>query len=167
MSDLPLVWFGVGGALLTVVSLGLIWRPARTRWRSREARQAAGAFRLQREQLEAKFFDLAILHGKPRGLRWIDCDWHSDVTYARDVNSGLLTAFVAVSIRFEAIDGGDMEDVDAVHDVRDATAVFHYRRGRWGTGGKTLFNMNPHDAVTRLHGQFEPVAPDVVHFSRV
>jgi hypothetical protein len=50
-----------------------------------------------------------------------------------------------------------MEDVEAVSTIRDAAAVFHYRGGQWGTGGKALFNMNPADAITRLEGQFEPV----------
>jgi hypothetical protein len=44
-----------------------------------------------------------------------------------------------------------------VGDIRDAAAVFHYRAGRWGTGGRALFNMDPHEAVVRLQGQFEPV----------
>ena len=73
------------------------------------------------------------------------------------MDTGLLTAFVAVNISFEAIAGGDMEDVEAVNTVRDAAAVFHYQRGRWGTGGRALFNMNPHDAIQRLEGQYEPV----------
>ena len=108
--------------------------------------------------LEAKFFDVAAATGKPRGLRWVDCDWLEEVTYARDRQTGLLTAFVAVNIRFEAIEGGDMEDVAAVGNIRDAAAVFHYERGNWGTGGRALFNMSPGDAIKRLEGQFEPVA---------
>ena len=126
------------------------------RMKAREVRRAIEQFRVERERLEARFFDLASVAGKPRGLRWLDCDWQSDVTFARDVRTGLLTAFVAVNIRFEAVEGGDMEDVAAVGTVRDATAVFHYNRGVWGTGGRALFNMNPRDAVERLEGQFEP-----------
>ena len=144
-----------------VLALGflavLFWKPLRTWQQKQEAEQATQAFRLQREQLEAKFFDLAASRGVPRGLRWLECDWQNDVTFARDIGSGLLTAFVAVNIRFEAIEGEDMEDVEAVGLVRDAAAVFHYQKGRWGTGGRPLFNMNPRDAVERLQGQFEPV----------
>jgi len=128
------------------------------KWRQQqEAEQAVQAFRLQREQLEAKFFDMACSRGVPRGLRWLECDWQNDVTFARDKGSGLVTAFVAVNIRFEAIEGEDMEEVEAVSTVRDAAAVFHYQKGRWGTGGRPLFNMNPADAIERLKGQFEPV----------
>lgn len=108
--------------------------------------------------LEARFFDVARGLGKPRGLRWVDCDWQDGVTFARDKQSGLLTAFVAVNIRFEAIEGGEMEDVAAVSTIRDAAAVFHYRDGVWGTGGRALFNMNPQDAVRQLSAQFSPIA---------
>lgn len=140
-----------------VVLLWLVWKPLAAHLRAREARRAVELFRLRREQLEAKFFDLAGRSGKPRGLRWKECDWQPEVAFARDARSGLLTAFVAVQIRFEAIAGGDMEDVEAVGDIRDASAVFHYRRGRWGTGGRALFNMSPRDAVSRLAGQYVPV----------
>ena len=147
-------------AVLLAVVAGLSWKPFRTRLKAREVRRGVALFRLQREQLEAKFFDLARIQGKPRGLRWLDCEWHSRTTFARDRHSGLLTAFVAVDISFEAVKGGDMEDVEAVGTIREAAAVFHYRHGRWGTGGRPLFNMNPEDAVIRLRGQFEPVSVD-------
>jgi hypothetical protein len=153
----PWVIAAVAAGVLTVVGFA-IRRPVR-RWQyAREARHALRDFKMQRELLEAKFFDLAASQGKPRGLRWIDCQWQDAVTFARDRKSGLLTAFAAVHISFEAIEGGDMEDVPAVGDVRYAAAVFHYQRGRWGTGGRALFNLNPHDALVRLENQFEPVA---------
>jgi hypothetical protein len=139
--------------ILTAVA---VWF-ALPRLRARELRRALKKFRLDRERLEARFFDLARTRGKPRGLRWLECDWQDEVTFARDVRTGLLTAFVAVNIRFEAIEGGDMEDVAAVGNIRDASAVFHYNRGVWSTGGRALFNMNPRNAVVRLEGQFEPV----------
>lgn len=127
---------------------------------SMEVGRAMEEFKIRREQLEARFFDMASAGGKPRGLKWLDCDWLPEVTFARDRSSGLLTAFVAVNIRFEAIEGGDMEEVEAVSTIRDAAAVFHYHKGAWGTGGRALFNMNPADAVTRLEAQYEPVAVD-------
>jgi hypothetical protein len=152
---------GIGAVALLVIAVVLLRKPVRA-WRERrEADRARTEFRRQREVLEAKFFDLAARSGKPRDLRWVDCDWLESVTYARDRKSGLLTAFVAVNIRFEAIEGGDMEGVAAVGNIRDAAAVFHYERGNWGTGGRALFNMNPVDAIERLQGQFEPV-PEAV-----
>jgi hypothetical protein len=148
---------GIVVAILLVITVVLLRKPVRV-WRERrEADRGRREFRRQREVLEAKFFDLAAAGGKPRGLRWVDCDWLETVTFARDRQTGLLTAFVAVNISFEAIEGGDMEDVAAVSNIRDAAAVFHYRKGNWGTGGRALFNMNPHDALDRLQGQFEPV----------
>ncbi len=147
--------------VVTVAAGLLVWsllrRPAKRYFQRREAERAVKRFKVQREAMEAKFFDLARSLGKPRGLRWIDCDWQRAATFARDTESGLLTAFVGVNIRFEAVEGGEMEDVAAVSTVRDAAAVFHYRQGRWGTGGRALFNMNPADAIERLGAQYAPV----------
>lgn len=128
------------------------------RQRQREVGRAVVEFKHRRETLEAKFFDLAASIGKPRGLRWSRCDWKEPVRFVRDRGTGLLTALVSVEIHFEAIEGGDMEEVAAVTDVRDASAVFHYENGRWGTGGKALFNMNPETAVEKLEHQFEAVS---------
>ena len=141
-----------------IVGTALAWRPIRRWTENCEVDQAMDRFRMQREQLEAKFLDMARDIGKPRGLRWVNCEWNSDVSFARATDSGLLTAFASINISFEAIEGGDMEDVDAVGLLRDAVAVFHFQNGGWGTGGRALFNMNPEDALQRLEGQFKPVS---------
>lgn len=146
---------GITLVLLVAVAFGAI--PLVQQLRKREAQKALKQFRAQREQLEARFFDMAKSIGKPRGLRWIDCDWLSAVSFARERETGLITAFAGINIRFEAIEGGDMEDVAAVGTVRDAVAVFHYHQGNWGTGGKALFNMNAEEVVSRLTAQFEAV----------
>ncbi len=148
-------------AVFVVTALYLAYRPLRNRWRVQQEIRAIREFRLQREQLEANFFDLASSRGKPRGLRWLSCDWSDIVTFGRALDSGLLTAFVAVDIAFEAVKGGDMEYVEAVNTIRDAAAMFHFQNGRWGTGGRALFNMNPHDALQRLADQFELVSVEV------
>jgi hypothetical protein len=140
-----------------VIVLLIVGRPLLKWLRRKEAQRAFEQFRVQREQLEAKFFDLASRLGKPRDVRWLDCDWQTGVTFGRDLQTGMLTAFVAVNIRFEAVEGGDMEFVEAVGLLRDAAAVFHYQNGRWGTGGRALFNMNPADALNRLADQYEPL----------
>jgi hypothetical protein len=146
------------GILIAVVTLILlVGQPLLKNLQRREAEAAMRTFRTQREQLEAKFFDIASRLGKPRDLRWLDCDWLDRVTFGREVETGLLTAFVAVNIRFEAVAGGDMEDVEAVGTVRDAAALFHYRDGSWGTGGRALFNMDPTDALERLNDQYEAI----------
>jgi hypothetical protein len=146
------------GIFIAVIALILIvGQPLLKALQKREADTAIRNFRTQREQLEAKFFDVASRLGKPRDLRWLDCDWLDRVTFGREVESGILTAFAAVEIRFEAVEGGDMEDVAAVSTVRDAAALFHYKDGSWGTGGRALFNMNPADALERLNDQYEPI----------
>jgi hypothetical protein len=150
------VWMSlavVGG----LVILGVLSAPGLLRAaRRRELGQAVQLFRRQREMLEAKFVELAAGQGKPRGLIWKQVDWRPGVSFGRDLHSGLLTAFASIKISFEAVPGGDMEEVAAVSAIRDAVAVFHYRRGRWGTGGKALFNMSSTDALARLRDQFEP-----------
>ncbi|HUQ72215.1 MAG TPA: hypothetical protein VM165_21995 [Planctomycetaceae bacterium] len=152
-------WLIGVGVVLAIVFTAI---PMARAYRRCEAREGLRLFRLRREMLEARFFDLARTQDKPRGLRWIECDWQNAVTFAREKESGLLTAFVAVNIRFEAVEGGDMEGVAAVATIREAAAVFHYRQGVWGTGGRALFNMTPQDAVRQLTGQFDPLPSDVL-----
>lgn len=156
------MWPWIIGIGVVIVAAVLAAVPLAAWYRRREARDGVRQFRLRREMLEARFFDLARTLGKPRDLRWIECDWQSEVTFARDRETGLLTAFVAVNIRFEAVEGGDMEGIAAVGTIREAAAVFHYRHGVWGTGGRALFNMTPRDAVRQLTGQFDPLPSDVV-----
>ena len=148
------VWMTVCGLAGTAALVAMSAVPLARWMQRREAQLAAAAFRRQRETMEAKFFELASRSGKPRGLRWVKCDWQPGVTLAREAQSGLLTAFVSIELHFEAIEGGDMEDVAAVGTVRDACAMFHYQYGQWGTGGKALFNMNADDAMMKLQGQF-------------
>ncbi len=160
MSPPIVVWvLLVGSASAVIGAWG--WRRFARPWqearRHSEVERVMRLFRLQREQLEAKFLDLAQASGKPRGLRWLNCDWQNEVTFARACDTGMLTAFVGLNIRFEAVEGGDMEGIPHVDNLRDAAAVFHFQNGRWSTVGKALFNMNPNDAVTRLVGQFDPV----------
>ena len=150
-------WIWVTLGLLTVAMLLILVMLIRFKSAGSETERAAELFKLRREVLEAKFFDLASSLGKPRGLRWTHCDWKDEVRFARDCETGLLTAFVGVQIHFEAIEGEGMEDVEAVAYFREGSAVFHYQDGVWGTGGKALFNMGPTEAVDRLAGQFEPV----------
>ncbi len=96
--------------------------------------------------------------GKPRGLRWADCEFENEVTYARDRQSGTLSAFVAVSIKFEAIAGGGMEEVEAVDNAKYATAVFYFDpKHRWMTEGRAIFNLNPDEAVRRFEDTLEPI----------
>ncbi len=64
---LALFGFRLSGFLFAAI-------PLATLWQRRDARRAIQLFHQRRELLEAKFFDLAQSLGKPRGLKWIDCE---------------------------------------------------------------------------------------------
>lgn len=117
--------------------------------------RAIDLWRNHQTDLRIEFFRVASDSGKPRGLRWSRCEWPGTVRFACERHSGLLTAFAAVVVRFEAIEGGEMEDVEAVPLPRDATGVFHFRSNRWETEGRVLFNMTPDDVIDRMSDQFE------------
>lgn len=104
-------------------------------------------FDKHRQELRDDFFALASATGKPRGLRWTNCDWLDSFALVFDANTGVHTLFCGVNLSFEAVEGGDMEDVEAVSMLREATAVFHHQNDRWGSGGRVLFNMDPKIAV--------------------
>ena len=100
---------------------------------------------------------IASRSGKPRGLEWTSCDFDDAVVYARDRRSGELSAFVAITIGFEAVEGGPMEGVEAVGNLRAATAVFRVRRRSWATDGRAIFNLNPTEAVRYFQENLELV----------
>lgn len=131
------------------------WTPLRDRWKEAALAHARREFRLRREALESKFLQLAIASGKPRGLRWADCDFAAEVVYARNRVTGELSAFVAVTIRFEAIPDGPLEDVAAVDCPRAATAVFHYDGRTWKSDGRAVFNLSPAEAIAHFRSEFE------------
>lgn len=130
-------------AVLIVVGAQLVGR-WRQRYRLQRARQL---FHCRREWLEAEFLKLASQSGKPRGLVWADCDFQNSVAFAQDRQTRQLRALVAVTIRFEAIPGSDMEHVPAVGNLRAATAVFSYDGKQWRTDGRAVFNLNPTETI--------------------
>ena len=99
----------------------------------------------------------AAATGKPRGLRWKDCSFERDVELARERQTGQLVALVPVTIKFEAIEGSDMEDLPAVGNLRNASAVFFFQRGQWLTVGKAVFNLNPVEVIQHFHNRYERV----------
>ena len=157
------VWWVTCLVVLAIVALAFAWKPFWTALNRAEYERVRKQFHQQRERLECKFLKLASESGKPRGLRWVDCDFDDDVTYARDKRSGELCAFVAVTISFEAIKGGLMEDVEAVGNLRAASAVFRSQRGAWQTDGRALFNLNPSEAVAFYQDNLELVAHEAMH----
>jgi hypothetical protein len=130
-------------------------RRLRTFGRAVSAAKARELFRLQRERLEAQFLRAAAATGKPRGLRWVDCEWENEVTFVRERQTGQFAALVGVTIQFEAIPGSDMEGLPAVGNLRNASAVFFFHGGHWQTVGKAVFNKNPEEAVQHFQNQYE------------
>ncbi|MBI3463936.1 MAG: hypothetical protein HY000_12890 [Planctomycetes bacterium] len=154
-------WWIVATLVLAVLFVGaLVWRPVRSALREGQLARARKDFHKQRERLEARFLTLASNSGKPRGLRWVECEFEDDVAYARDRRSGDLSAFVAVTISFEAIEGGPMEGVEAAGNQRAATAVFYFSNGAWQTDGRAIFNLNPTEAIA-YYQDFEMVAQEL------
>ena len=141
--------------VLALFALGMALALAARRPKDVPPPEARKRFLQQREHLEAEFFTAAARTGKPRGLRWKNCDWESDVVFARERSTGRLTALVAVTIAFEAVEGGDMEGLPAVGNLRHASAVFFLDGERWRTTGKTVFNLNPSEALEHFKGQYE------------
>ncbi len=153
-----LMWFWLPLLILVSIAAGvllIVWfRPPTV-----SDAAALDLFRKQRDSLEAQFFQLAANSDKPRGLCWTRCEWGSSIALARDKKTGQLLALVGVTISFEAIEGGDMEGLAAVGNLRNASAVFFFDGLCWSTAGRVVFNLNPDEAIRHFAGQYEPVAP--------
>src|SRR5262249_8370258 len=117
--------------------------------------RARELFALQHERLEAIFMKAANATGKPRGLRWVHCAFEKEVLLARERQSKQIVGMVPVTIQFEAIEGGDMEGVAAVGNLRNATALFAFVSGQWQTAGKAVFNLNPPEVLHRFEKEYE------------
>jgi hypothetical protein len=162
MGTLGWIALAIAGGMVAVAAiLYFAWRPYRGMRQEKMLTRARREFHLRREQLEAHFVQRAGRSGKPRGLRWVDCEFDDDVTYARDRRSGQLSAFVAATISFEAVEGGGMEEVEAVSNLRAATAVFSFdEKTRWTTDGRAIFNLNPAEAIQYYQANLELVAQE-------
>lgn len=143
----------IGGVVVVLVGLLLLGRRLTLALPSRA--EAIAQFETHREQLLSDFFDAASSSGKPRGLRWKHCDWEENVELALDVQQHRLIAMLGVTIQFEAIEGSDMEGLPAVGNLRNATGLFIYERGRWHASGRAVFNLNPDEVISHFSQQYE------------
>jgi len=139
--------------------------PSLQRWRrQRDIARALRQFRISREQLEARFEEVARSASKSLALKTASFEWHSEVAFGLSPESGLLTAFVSVSVRLGKADenGSPQPETETETSAfpRNASAVFHYQDGVWGTAGRVLFNLEPDEALARFADQFAPVMLD-------
>ncbi len=148
------LWLVIGAVAVLVV---LVAAGGLASARGGRAKLAQALFARQREHLEAEFLPAAAATGKPRGLRWKACEWGDEVVFARERATGRIVALAGVTIRFEAVEGGDMEGLPAVGNLRSASAVFVFDRGRWQAPGKTVFNLSPSEAVEHFKQQYQRV----------
>jgi hypothetical protein len=151
-----MVWIPIA-ILAIAIGTGVVWvlqRPARLR---KEVATARADFEGRRGDLQRLFLAAASATGKPRGLSWKQCDFQGEMLLARDRATRELVALIGVTISFEAIEGGGMEDVEAVGNLRAATAVFDRRDGNWVTQGRAVFNLEPREVLERYGESLEPV----------
>ena len=151
------IWLWIGMAAFSAATAIVLSLRVTSSFREKALEKARSTFYLRREWLEAEFLKLAGQRGIPRGLRWVDIDFDDDVQFARDRSTGKLRALVAVTIQFEAIEGSDMEDVEAVGNLRAGSAVFRYEQKAWATDGRALFNLNPMEAIEHYRHELETV----------
>lgn len=150
-----LFWLTV---FLVLAVAGLLWVVLRPTLYARRIERALRDFVRQRESLQTMFFEKAASTGKPRGLAWKSCAFQDGVLLARDRANGELVGLVGVTIGFEAIEGGGMEDVEAVGNLRAATAVFSWDGREWSSGGRVIFNLEPREVLERYRDNLDPVA---------
>lgn len=147
---------------LFVLAIALIawlgWAAVRPKLFARRVRRVDREFARDRKELESKFFQAAARSGKPRGLAWKQCAFQDGMLMGRDRANGEIVGLVGVTIGFEAIEGGGMEDVEAVGNLRAATAVFTYNGRAWTTEGKAIFNLEPREVLERYRESLVPVA---------
>lgn len=148
--------------LLAMFSLAaiawLVWGLFRRALFKRRTDRASRQFRRHRPALEGQLFAAAAASGKPRGLIWEKCDLHDGLVLARDRANGELVGLVGVTIGFKAVAGGTLENVEAVGNLRAATAVFHWNGRQWSTQGRAVFNLEPREVIDRYRSSLDVVA---------
>jgi hypothetical protein len=146
---------------LLVLAIALVawlgWAMLRPKLFAHRARRAELEFARNRKELEAAFFRAASLSGKPRGLAWKQCAFQDAIVLGRDRANGEIVGLVGVTIGFEAIEGGGMEEVEAVGNLRAATAIFTHNGRGWMTQGKAFFNLEPRDVLVRYRVSLDAV----------
>ena len=157
--------YGVIVQLIQTIVLGVVvaavagwfWRRWRVAQKNAQQKLAMLQFAELQEKLQTEFLAAAGSTGKPRGLRWKNCELHENAIFATDRASNELCCLTGVTVSFEAIEGGGMEDVEAVSNLRSATAIFFFRNHGWTTEGRVIFNLEPEQALERFQETLEAV----------
>jgi hypothetical protein len=141
-----------------VVGAWLIWASLRPTFFARRVKRVEREFARDRKAIESKFFEAASRSGKPRGLAWTQCAFQDGVILGRDRANGEIVGLVGVTIGFKAIEGGGMEEVEAVGNLRAGTAVFTHNGRGWTSDGRVVFNLEPREVLERYRDSLVPVA---------
>lgn len=157
---MPGFWIFVCAGVALAIAVVALLKLSRGKLLKIARQEAMLTFAARRPALAAEFIVAASATGKPRGLRWTRCDLGDRVLFAVNRSNGELIAMTPVTISFEAVEGGGMEEVEAVSNLRSATAVFNHRNGDWTTDGRVVFNLEPEEALTRFEGSLEAVPLD-------
>ena len=136
--------------LAVALALALAWRGRRRTRHQALYQRAIDEFPQQAKGLSQVFLAAANATGKPRGLIWKSCELQGEPLFATDHTTGEIYGLSGATIGFAAIPGGDMEEVEAVGDIRYVTAVFVYRENKWQSDGRAIFNLEPAQALERL-----------------
>ncbi|QDU81228.1 hypothetical protein Pla110_29670 [Polystyrenella longa] len=122
----------------------------------REEQMVVRRFGYQREHLEARFSELAITQNTPHDFKQVDCDWKSEVQFARDRMSGCIHALVSLEIILTP-NFRESDEHAGMKIRKSAVAVFYYQEGAWGTRGLALFNQTPTDAVEHHPDHYQQI----------
>ena len=119
-------------------------------------------FQDARLTLQESYFKICSESGRPRGLRWKKCDFDSEVLFVIENHSLNLHAFIPVVISFEAIEGGPMEDMEAVGNLRVGSALFVHTGEHWATRGDVIYNLSPREAFQHFSQNYTAFDQDTV-----
>lgn len=145
-------------AIALLLAGGLVWLSLRPWLFARRVEAVQREFARDRTALENAFQKAASASGKPRGLAWKQCIFQDSLLLARDRANGDLVGLVGVTVSFEAIEGGGMEEVEAVGNLRAGTALFSHNGRKWATQGRVVFNLEPREVLERYRESLEAVA---------
>ena len=115
MQGIALYWPIAAALLLVLVVAVAVGRPLLISYRKRRAARAVETVPAPARAIGSRISFAVPARSENRAA----CDgWNATgktaCTFGRDVQTGMLTAFVGVNIRFESLEGGDMEGVEAV-----------------------------------------------------